>query len=316
MTFWKHLTVGAALIVAGCGFSPTSPFEGFDEQGTRVQGHFESGVTASDTEVRASSASPQGIRVYLRERSSVSAVVDGNGGFKLVGLPSGAWSLVFERDGRVVGEIRFRSVRQNQEITIVVTLTDRDEVVLVQETRDRVSFEGECARGAGFWCQNKDGQNPNLSPGEFDEFLAAAQGYLDGLEQPIDIEAAVCNQGDQLRRQLATLALNLAAGTLSEDDAAEALQAGIEAANGSLSRDDRNEVKDTIEAFNEGQNTTDSCDALPDDDGDDDGGPPSSGEMTICHYPPGNPAARHTITIDASAWPAHKGHGDTIGPCS
>lgn len=47
---------------------------------------------------------------------------------------------------------------------------------------------------------------------------------------------------------------------------------------------------------------------------------PPSGEMTICHIPPGNYDARHTITIGASAWPAHQGHCaqgmcDYIGSC-
>jgi len=48
--------------------------------------------------------------------------------------------------------------------------------------------------------------------------------------------------------------------------------------------------------------------------------PPPSGEMTICHIPPGNFNARHTITIDTSAWPAHQRHCaegtcDYIGSC-
>jgi hypothetical protein len=48
--------------------------------------------------------------------------------------------------------------------------------------------------------------------------------------------------------------------------------------------------------------------------------PPSSGEMTICHIPPGNFSARHTITIGVSAWPAHQGHCaegtcDYVGSC-
>jgi hypothetical protein len=48
--------------------------------------------------------------------------------------------------------------------------------------------------------------------------------------------------------------------------------------------------------------------------------PPASGEMTICHIPPGNFNARHTITIGASAWPAHQGHCaegtcDYVGAC-
>lgn len=54
-----------------------------------------------------------------------------------------------------------------------------------------------------------------------------------------------------------------------------------------------------------------------DDDKDDDKdeGEGSGGEMTICHYPPDNPDARHTIVIGEAAWPEHQAHGDTIGPC-
>ena len=40
-----------------------------------------------------------------------------------------------------------------------------------------------------------------------------------------------------------------------------------------------------------------------------------SGTITICHVPPGNPGNRHTIEVDASAWPAHQGHGDSMGAC-
>jgi hypothetical protein len=53
---------------------------------------------------------------------------------------------------------------------------------------------------------------------------------------------------------------------------------------------------------------------------DDDDEVPSAPQMTICHIPPGNYFARHAITIDASAWPAHQGHCaqgtcDYIGSC-
>src|SRR5262245_36372611 len=34
-----------------------------------------------------------------------------------------------------------------------------------------------------------------------------------------------------------------------------------------------------------------------------------NGKITICHE------GRNTITISANAWPAHKKHGDTLGPC-
>ena len=42
----------------------------------------------------------------------------------------------------------------------------------------------------------------------------------------------------------------------------------------------------------------------------------ASGKATICHIPPGNAAAQHTITVSQSAVHAHMAHGDTMGPCS
>ena len=40
-----------------------------------------------------------------------------------------------------------------------------------------------------------------------------------------------------------------------------------------------------------------------------------SDKITICHHPPGNRGNTQTLTIPASAWPAHEKHGDTKGPC-
>lgn len=58
-----------------------------------------------------------------------------------------------------------------------------------------MSFEGECPRGAGFWCQNQGG-NPNLSAEEFQEFAADATELLSAvpaLDTPQDVATAVCN---------------------------------------------------------------------------------------------------------------------------
>lgn len=43
--------------------------------------------------------------------------------------------------------------------------------------------------------------------------------------------------------------------------------------------------------------------------------PAAEAQVTICHIPPGNPSKRRTLTIGASAWPAHQAHGDTEGAC-
>lgn len=52
-----------------------------------------------------------------------------------------------------------------------------------------------------------------------------------------------------------------------------------------------------------------------DDDDDDDNGNGNSKKVTLCHIPPGNPDAAHTINVGANAVPAHLAHGDTLGPC-
>lgn len=45
----------------------------------------------------------------------------------------------------------------------------------------------------------------------------------------------------------------------------------------------------------------------------DDVGTPVEGEkVLVCHKPSKN---AHTLSISASAVPAHLGHGDTLGPC-
>lgn len=38
-------------------------------------------------------------------------------------------------------------------------------------------------------------------------------------------------------------------------------------------------------------------------------------DVEICHVPPGNPAARHTIEVGAPAVSAHMAHGDSLGEC-
>jgi hypothetical protein len=325
--------LACAVLAAACGLSVTGPFEGFDGEGSRLSGSFRTDLAAQS----GGGAGPgdfSGLRVSVRERPSLSTTVAADGAFGLVGVPSGAWSLLFQRDQRLLGELRFNSVRTNQGIRIEVALTANDEVVLLSESRDSVSFgEDECPRGPGFWCQNQDGNNPNLTAEEFRQFAAEAATLLSSvpaLDSADEIARAVCDTGDQLLRQLATLALNLAADTITRDTAlagepfatvGAAFDRAVELARDpAAGRDERNRVKDVLDRINNNQNH-EACEDGGDDDDPDDPptpppSPPPSGKVTICHIPPGNPAARHTITIDSSAWPAHLAHGDTLGPCS
>ncbi len=41
----------------------------------------------------------------------------------------------------------------------------------------------------------------------------------------------------------------------------------------------------------------------------------TTGKVVICHIPPGNPDAQHTMNISGSALAAHLAHGDYVGPC-
>jgi len=43
---------------------------------------------------------------------------------------------------------------------------------------------------------------------------------------------------------------------------------------------------------------------------------PNAGQICVCHIPPGNSSAAHTICIAAPAVSAHLAHGDTLGACT
>lgn len=47
-------------------------------------------------------------------------------------------------------------------------------------------------------------------------------------------------------------------------------------------------------------------------------GEDSSGKVTICHVPPGNPANAHTLVVSVQGWEnGHKRHrGDSLGACN
>jgi hypothetical protein len=276
------------ILMLGCGSNPAGPSR--SEGSARVSGRFASVGAFVAPGVSSSSVSGpyDGIRVYVRESPSVSTNVQGDGVFTLTGVPSGTLTIVFEKDGRVIGTIVIMGVQANQEIRIIVTITHDDDVILVEEERDgETTLAGQCPRGAGFWCQNQNGGNPNLSAEQFDQFASEAAGMLasvPGLNTPEGIASAVCNTGDQLKRQLATLALNLAADTIEPETAlvhepydtvGDAFYAGIAVANGGGGN--RNKIKDILERINESRNTDTPCNEH--NDGDDDDG---TGELT-CH---------------------------------
>lgn len=140
------------------------------------------------------------------------------------------------------------------------------------------------ARTPGFYCQNQDGTNPNLTSEEFELLATDAAAMLGGALGELSVGEAVCIKGnrapeDQLVRHLAALALNLAANLVDETTplvgapfttVGEAFAEGVATASDpEASKQERNAVKDVIDEVNNNVNTTlgDECGG-GEDDGD------------------------------------------------
>ncbi len=81
---------------------------------------------------------------------------------------------------------------------------------------------------------------------------------------------------------------------------------------GSGSRTINDPLSDSVANPNNGSNSDD-ADTCRDSDPSND--PDAGHQVTICHFPPGNPANAHTIRVGAPAVRAHLAHGDHLGPC-
>jgi len=197
--------------------------------------------------------------------------------------------------------------------------------------------EDSCARGAGFYCQNQGGGNPNMSGEEFQMFAVDAVSLLDNyggvheLSTPEGFASAVCDTSDQLIRNLATLALNLASGRINAMDPHSndgfptievAVAHAVGVANGSIgvTGDERKEVKRMLEQINGNVSINEGEECKVDDDGDDDDDPTDPESPTGCEPPDGSTKILvchkgKTLSISPNAWPAHRGHGDSCSPC-
>ena len=135
-----------------------------------------------------------------------------------------------------------------------------------------VNLEPLCpgARSPGFFCQNQNGKNPNMPPGEFELIADDAGSLLQtvGAFADITLGEAVCLKGnrlpqDQLLRHLATLAPNLAANLIDEttlltdgSTVGDALTEAIRIANDmAATRAERNAIKDVLDQINNNLNT-------------------------------------------------------------
>lgn len=289
----RGYTIAAITVVSilglslACDFNPmSSSFQGFDGKGSRISGT----IVSEGTSAQELTASPQktfqDMKVQIKQDPSVASPVKSNGTFTLVGIPDGRVTLVFLSDVHVLGEIPLDDVRPNQEIRITVELTIDLRIRLLSEDRDNVDFSVSCAKSPSFWCRAANGSNTVLTRGEFDELASKAADMLSGvpgLERAEDVADAVCRRNsdrDQFLRELAALALNLAAGL--DDGAAldsdagfsaigDAFDAAVDAAKGGSSPGSVDDIHDVIESINDNDNTAiSSCE----DDGSQDDAPP------------------------------------------
>jgi hypothetical protein len=125
--------VAAALLglvaCSGGGGNPAAPSP---EEGIVVRGSVAGGASALSG---ASSAAVVTVRVS--GHPEIKTTVGADGSFTLRGLPEGSFVLIFSNEKGEIGRLRFDGVAPNQEITITVSITSSD-VILLDEHRNGI----------------------------------------------------------------------------------------------------------------------------------------------------------------------------------
>ena len=143
------LATALAFTVAGCDSSPTGPSS--DTGGATLRGQFRqrsgsgSSQQAADFFYRAQTASaiePTAVMVLDSNMQEIAIVEIVNGAFTLRGLPESFFLRFLDENGSAIGDdMRFRRVKPNQEIDILVAVRNGS-VVLLQERRTGIDHEG------------------------------------------------------------------------------------------------------------------------------------------------------------------------------
>ena len=280
---------GLIFAAAACDFSPSSPFEGFDEeqsQGATLHGQIQqSGVAAVSQQSVALGYNAQRSLATASDELTVTEVevwADGiligsvdvkDGAFTIRGLPE-SFSLFFldEHGDRISEDLMdFEGVKPNQEIDIVVAVEDDGTVrtvTVVEETRTGINHEGS----AGI---ELDGTAENVSIESH-----PMTGSLD-----VNGYHVVTRHGEtSIRKGQENLTLEEISGKqvhvrgVFEGDDVFAFEI-------KLQEEEEEEEKE----------------------GED--------QVTLCHIPKGNPGNAKTITVGAGAVAAHLAHGDYLGSC-
>jgi hypothetical protein len=93
MVYRLTCIAGLSFLVMGlaCDFSPTAPFAGFDDKGSRVSGIFESEASALTQSVAQGTF--DAMVVFVKQKSDLTDSVESNGSFNIAGIPQGTLTL-------------------------------------------------------------------------------------------------------------------------------------------------------------------------------------------------------------------------------
>ena len=305
------------------------------------------GATISGTVIRAA-ASPVGLRVGV-SGTDLSAVVDGSGAFQITQVPAGSIRLNF-KDATVNATAQLSSVAQNEFVEVQVQVTGTSAIIMNEvHSSGKVSIchrsdDGEyhlidiSVNAEAAHRAHGDAKPGEPVPGTQRQVFDAschpagpavkikkstngddadsAPGPSITVGSPVTWRYVVANTG--------TISLT---GIVVADDRGVSVNCSGQTTlpAGQTMTCTGSGVATLGQYANIGKVTAASASG-PVDDTDSShylgvtSTPPPTGQMTICHIPPGNFDARHTITIDVSAWPAHQGHCaqgtcDYIGSC-
>ena len=185
---WLSCTavVGALLALGACGSdNPAGP------SATRVhlKGTVLGAPTSVFTESAAStqSASSGKITVTVQEDPSLTVTVSGNGTFEISGLPLGSFTLVFSRDGVVLGTVAVNGVQPDVEITVVVKVTGNNVVLVSLEMGDGPDQADNPGQGNNKACMIEGGKvgrgielEGNVASGDSSHFKMSINGNRSG----------------------------------------------------------------------------------------------------------------------------------------
>ena len=184
---WAHVVaVVAALVAGGCGSdSPTAPAGG----GVVVEGVVVGG-TASVSAADLSSSSSAARKVTVKvEGTTLTVDVSANGTFKLEGVPSGTFTLIFLQDGVEIGRVVV-TAGDDMEVKIVVQVTGSTIVVVELKVEskdaDKPASSSSCGVNGASLGQGIELEG-DVSSGNSSAFKLSVNGRA---SFPIDVNAA------------------------------------------------------------------------------------------------------------------------------